>query len=109
MPNQAGEFKPDTMPDDMHIGILAYENEIPIGFCIAKVESEVHAIAEFYIIPVLRSEGLGSEFAIEIFNRYPGKWQVRQIEGADKARDFWRKAINSSTNNNFEEDPAQRS
>ncbi|NGX45982.1 MAG: hypothetical protein K940chlam2_01163 [Chlamydiae bacterium] len=60
-------------------------------------------ICEFYILPDFRERGIGEKFAHAVFNRFPGKWQVRQIEGADAARAFWRKVVGSYTSGNFEE------
>ena len=101
MPNKQGFFLLDTIPDDSHVGYLLYEKELPVGFCIADVNSAISDIAEFYIVPCLRLQNLGMRFAHAIFDKYPGAWQVRQIEGAVSACHFWRKVISFYTNNNF--------
>ena len=83
------------------MGYLFYDNSTPIGFCIKGISDGRHDIAEFYIIPTYRNNNLGEKMAIEIFRKFPGPWQVRQISGADKAKAFWRKTIKRFTNNNF--------
>ena len=83
---------------------LLYREGSPIGFCVKGEEQGVHDIYEFYIVPSQRGGGLGADFARYIFRNYPGKWQVRQIQGADKARDFWRSTISKFTGGNYQEE-----
>jgi len=84
--------------------ITGLSTAIILGFCIRNQIEKVSDLAEFYIMPVYRENGVGKRFAKAVFNRHPGLWQVCQIEGADKAKIFWRKVIGEYTNNNFEED-----
>lgn len=102
-PNANGEFEPDTLPNNQYQGYILYEKLIPIGFCITDVSQEPHDIAEFYIIPVKRKCNYGYELAKYVFTKYPGQWQVRQIEGAHVATAFWRKVITAITNDNYQE------
>jgi predicted acetyltransferase len=102
-PGPDGAFPLDTIVDDTHPGYILYDRTIPIGFCIKGTYDGHHDIAEFYIIPSYRSNNVGSNFAISIFSRYPGNWQVRQIDGAHLAIKFWRKVIGKFTNNLFSE------
>ncbi|MBA3581329.1 MAG: hypothetical protein H0W44_02635 [Gammaproteobacteria bacterium] len=103
-PDVNGMFSLDTDCDESHDGFLLYESDIPIGFAVKGRDSGRHDMAEFYIIPTVRRQGLGEEFAQAIFRHYPGKWQVRQIEGADLARTFWRRVIKDYTHNEFVEE-----
>jgi len=103
VPDQFGVFKIDTLPNFPYVGYLLYYQEIPIGICVANPESEIKDIAEFYIIPSMRKKNFGYQFAIMIFDLYPGKWQVRQIQGADHAIHFWRSVIGRYTKNQYEE------
>ena len=103
MPNEFGIFEPDTMPKSPYTGYLLYLKNIPIGFCIAKISEEINDIAEFYVIPAMRKNKFGCNFAISIFDTHPGKWQVREIAGADNAIAFWRKVITKFTNNEYKE------
>ncbi|MHB1949408.1 MAG: GNAT family N-acetyltransferase [Gammaproteobacteria bacterium] len=103
MPNEFGIFEPDTMPSSPYTGYLLYYKNIPIGFCVAKINKEINDIAEFYIIPAMRKQKFGCGFAMSIFDRHPGKWQVREIAGADSAISFWRKVIKKFTHNEYQE------
>lgn len=102
-PQSNGLFLLDTPINQEHPSYLLYDQTSPIGFCIKGVQEARHDIAEFYVVPSYRSKGIGRHFAAEIFKKYPGPWQVRQIDGADKAILFWRSAIQVFTNNNFTE------
>ena len=102
IPSKEGVFPLDVDLRETD-NFLLYEENVPIGFCVKGVSSERHDIYEFYIVPSKRGTKLGREFAKEIFRRYSGEWQVRQIEGANKAISFWRKAIGEFTNEKFEE------
>jgi len=103
VPDESGLFKVQTTIDQYHSGYLVYDNIIPVGF-VVFTEGEVNDVAEFYIIPSRRHKGFGKELAHYTFKRHPGKWQVRQIEGAAKATAFWRKTIEQFTNGKFHED-----
>jgi predicted acetyltransferase len=101
LPNESGIFELDTMPSDKYIGYLLYKSNIPIGFCLIEKSEEGNDIAEFYIVPSMRKNKFGYCLAATVFNMHPGNWQVRQIEGAESAKAFWRKVINEFTQNNF--------
>lgn len=103
LPNELGLFEIDTLPCKPYIGYLLYYQKKPVGFCIADIESEIKDVAEFYIIPVMRKKNLGYQLASMIFDTYPGRWQVRQIEGAIDAIKFWQSVIRKYTQNQYEE------
>ena len=103
-PNAKGLFEVDTILSRVNKGYLLYDKLIPIGFAIKGSMDNIHDIAEFYIVPSYRNQNLGKKFAHNIFDKYIGKWQVRQIEGAHKAKIFWRKTIDEYTRGKFVED-----
>ncbi len=84
-------------------GFYWKEEDKILGFCIKGFEGEVADILEFYILPLYRRRGQGSRFACAVFATFSGTWQVRQIEGADEARAFWRSVIDRYTSGNFVE------
>lgn len=102
-PNELGIFEPDTLPQGSYTGHLLYYKKTPIGFCVTNLENEVKDISEFYIIPNMRKRNFGQFLAMTTFDKYPGKWQVRQIEGAFGAIKFWRKVIEKYINGNYHE------
>ncbi len=100
--NEDGTFNLDV---DLHKtdNFLLCESEEIIGFCVKGMSGGRHDIYEFYVIPSKRHKKVGRTFVQEIFKKYKGVWQVRQIEGADQATSFWRKAIGEFTENNYQE------
>lgn len=100
-PLSNGLYALDTNWDSDHPAFLLFDNEIPIGFCIKATVDFRHDISEFYVIPTYRSKGVAKFFAFEIFKKYAGDWQVRQIQGADQAVIFWRTIINEFTSGHF--------
>jgi len=74
-----------------------------VGFTIIRHLENVNDVAEFYIIPSYRKRGAGEAMAQALFEIYPGNWQVKQIDGADGAKSFWRRVIGRFTSGDFEE------
>ncbi len=64
---------------------------------------EGKTISEFYVKKEFRKNGIGSEAARQIFLKWPGKWENRQIRENPKAHAFWLKFISEFTNNDFKE------
>ena len=61
---------------------------------------EGHSIAEYLVIPKYRRNKIGKKVAFEIFNKYPGNWEVKPSYNSEKAYLFWKKTIEEYTNNN---------
>jgi len=88
-PNGDGLYR-ITWPDETHEAYLAYDEAgSPLGFAVVDVGRDIYDVAEFYVIPALRKQHVGRRMAELLFDRYPGSWQVRQIEGAEAAYRFW--------------------
>ena len=78
------------------------------GFAFVRAGSP-HDMAEFFVMRKYRRSGVGTTLAREVFARFPGEWQVRQMTSNPTATAFWRRAIPVD----FEEDtldhgPVQR-
>ena len=67
-----------------------------------KFNKDGKCIAEFLIMPRFRRNHIGKKVAMEIFNMYPGWWEVEPIENSESAYKFWKKTIEEHTLNNFE-------
>ena len=50
-------------------------------------------LAEFFVMRKYRRHGVGTFLARELFSRFPGAWQVRQMASNSAATAFWRRAI----------------
>lgn len=104
-PNKNGIFELDTEIGDNVKGFLLYIEESPAGFiAVLEKEREGFEICEFYIVPSFRGNSWGSEFAHAIWKNFPGKWQVKQLEDAKYATEFWHKVIASYSVAEYTED-----
>jgi predicted acetyltransferase len=52
-----------------------------------------HDMNEFFVMRKYRRDGIGTAFARELFGRFPGDWQVRQVRANEPAVAFWHRAI----------------
>jgi predicted acetyltransferase len=55
-----------------------------------------HDVTEFFIMRKFRRPGVGKRAAAGLFQRYPGRWTVRQQVSNPAATAFWRTAIRYS-------------
>jgi predicted acetyltransferase len=69
----------------------------------AVADGEVMDVAEFFVMRKYRGHGVGAEAARRAFDRFPGRWEVREIAANLPAQAFWRNVIGAYTNGHFEE------
>jgi predicted acetyltransferase len=60
-------------------------------------------IAEFYVKKEFRRQSVGKTAAFNLFNLFPGKWEIRELKENTEARKFWTKIIAEYTNNRYQE------
>lgn len=68
-----------------------------------KVEDNYYYMSEFFIMKRYRGKNIGKEVAFQIFNLFPGVWEIAEMKTNIPAQVFWRKIINQYTTGNFEE------
>jgi len=61
------------------------------------------SIAEFFVMGRYRRKGVGKRVAFDIFDRFRGKWEVREIQDNDAGQKFWRSVIGEYTGGLFTE------
>ena len=80
-------------------------NDEYLGFAMVnqnlKFTKAGKCIAEFLILPKYRRCHLGKRVAYEIFNKFPGDWEVQPMENNPIAYAFWKHIINEYTNGNY--------
>lgn len=62
------------------------------GFALVRAGTP-HDMAEFFVMRKYRRRGVGTVLAREVFARFPGEWQVRQMASNAAATVFWTRAI----------------
>jgi len=79
------------------------------GFAIVDMRSRltgdesVHDMAEFFVARTSRRRGVGAAAAVALFDRFPGRWEVRQADRNTAALAFWRAIIGRNTAGRFDE------
>lgn len=56
-------------------------------------DASVRDLAEFFIARGYRGRGIGTKVAHNVWERFPGKWEVRVIGRNRGAKDFWERAV----------------
>lgn len=60
-------------------------------------------MAEFFIMGAAQGQGVGERVAVLLFEMFPGRWEVLQLNQNVNAQAFWRKVIGRYTNGQYEE------
>lgn len=69
----------------------------------------INDMAEFFVMRKYRRHGVGRQAARQVFEMFPGEWQVRQVHGNDAATAFWRSVLPDGYQESLtEEGPVQR-
>ncbi len=103
------EYFDSYFSDDDRFPFLIYVDYHLAGFvlvnshtCLPENDS-AKSIAEFFIMRNYRRQGIGRQVAFQIFDKFPGKWEVHETKHNLPAHAFWRTAIGEYTNGNFTE------
>lgn len=78
----------------------------PAGFVLVRTPPNTdgeNRIAEFFVMRKYRRTGIGRFAAHQVFDMFPGEWQVTQFESNLTARSFWERIIGEYTNGNYEQ------
>jgi predicted acetyltransferase len=87
-----------------HAFFIKYQEEhVGLALIAEGTASEPSIVEQFFIIRKYMGRGFGKEAAVQLFDRFPGKWRVWQIKKNEPARAFWRKVISCCTNGNYTE------
>lgn len=104
MPYSNGRYQAallDEFPSADGAGYIAWRphpksaEEAPIGFAIIRGLTDARrSIAGFWVSPVLRREGVGTQFAQLILSRHEGPWTIAFQHDNRAAGAFWRNVAN---------------
>jgi predicted acetyltransferase len=82
----------------------------PAGFALVSDHSVlqgeaagVRTVRDLFVLRRYRRSGVGERLALDIFRRYPGRWEVRQEASNEPAQAFWRTVIGRYTAGRFVE------
>ncbi|WP_028117560.1 GNAT family N-acetyltransferase [Ferrimonas senticii] len=104
-PQADGRFALDTELGGNVAGYLLYVDGVPAGHtAIASHGDGQFEVCDFYVVPYFRQNRLGQTFAAAIFAMHGGRWQIKQVAGADRAIAFWQATIGDYTGGHFKQD-----
>ena len=77
------------------------------GFALVSQHTHIagdgYSIAEFFILRKYRRQRIGKVVAFQVFDLFPGRWEVKQTEANIVAQQFWQNVIREYTAGQFEE------
>jgi len=86
--------------------LIRVDNEIA-GFAlinkIARLPNTDWNMGEFFIVGKFQGKGIGKRVAFELFDKFPGQWEVMQMPPNTPAIKFWKKVIADYSHNQFDE------
>jgi predicted acetyltransferase len=94
--------------DGRYHAFLIEEDGKVAGFAIVDSrsrfsEDETWDMNQFFVLRRYRRRGVGRWAAVELFTRFPGRWEVREAARNTPARDFWRRVIGDFSGGTFDE------
>jgi predicted acetyltransferase len=113
--NDAGEdgrfgygYLPDYFTDPRRHAFLVRVEGRYAGFALVRQldrDGEVVAdMAEFFIMRRYRRHGAGEIVAHQMFDMFPGPWELRVMRMNEPAQAFWRRAVRDYAGNAFSEE-----
>jgi predicted acetyltransferase len=116
-PNLAGLFGEDDLDGcwtrpHIHPFLVAVDENWS-GFALVTTMEHSHLthtanavdMSEFFIMGYQQKKGVGEYVATQLFDMFPGKWEVYQLTQNVNAQAFWRKVIGRYTNGQYQEFP----
>jgi len=76
-------------------------------YCYVVKEHGTKSIAEFFVMRKYRRKGIGKAVAVQVFDRFPGKWEVIQHGENEPSKIFWESVIREYTNGNYQLEKAK--
>jgi predicted acetyltransferase len=64
------------------------------------------SMAEFFVLRRYRRRGVGRAAARDLFDRFPGRWEVGELHANTAAIRFWRRVIGEYTGGRYSEEGA---
>jgi predicted acetyltransferase len=119
--NYAGRYTEDDLDEiwhkpERHTFLVKIDNELG-GFAIVDYGApgkywnapDAVIMVEFFIMAAFQGKGVAEQVAIRLFDMYPGKWEVFELEKNARAQRFWRRTIALYTNGQYREIPSSNS
>ena len=98
MPNAEGLYKAGRLPgyfDDPGCdGFMISHDAAHAGFAfVTGVDGELRHMGDFFVVRAARRHRVGYRVARELFDRYPGPWEIGFQGSNSGAPEFWRRVV----------------
>ncbi|MNH77449.1 hypothetical protein D3C73_297450 [compost metagenome] len=94
--------------DDKYIPYLFRVGSCTAGFALVEAlhgkRNADSYMTEFFVLKKYRKLGVGKAAAIQLFEKYRGRWLISQLSSNIPAQMFWRTIIKEYTNDHYEEE-----
>jgi predicted acetyltransferase len=98
-PDMSKYWQPDCYPF-----IIRVDDKLA-GFALINKVGSIPNIdwnmGEFFIVAKFQGKGIGRQAAFEIFNKFPGYWEIMQMPPNLPAIKFWKRIVAEYSNNQF--------
>ena len=71
-------------------------------YCYVLKDAGARSVSEFFVMRKYRRKGVGQFVACQVFDKFPGKWEVIQHEDNEPSKVFWGKVIGEYTTEDFQ-------
>lgn len=93
---------PSYWQDPDKLAFLVKMNDELAGFILMQQKPHL-MLNEFFILRPFQQQGLGKQTAFELFNRFPGTWELMVMCENLSAYHFWKHILSEYTGNQFSE------
>jgi predicted acetyltransferase len=91
--------------DEDRFAFFVRAREQIAGFALVRrLSGDSYQMAEFFVLRSFRRRGIGEAAARQLFARFPGNWEVPQLERNAPAQAFWRRVIGDYTGGKYTEE-----
>ena len=109
MPNDEGLYKPGRLPtyfdDPDRCGYLISYRDAPAGFAFVQgLSGETRMIGDFFVVRAARRHCVGYDVVKELFERYPGGWEIGFQGGNAGAPELWRRVVSDTVGTGWREE-----
>lgn len=101
------DFKNYFEEPDRYAFLVRVENEIAGFVLINKVGTSADVdwnVGEFFILAKFQGKSIGTQVAMQVWDQFPGVWEVSVIPENNKALRFWRRSIVQYSQGHYSED-----
>jgi predicted acetyltransferase len=109
LPNGEGLYKAGRLPgyfdDADRSGYLISLEDAPAGFAFVQgLSGQTRMIGDFFVVRAVRRQGVGYRVVKELFERYPGRWEIGFQAGNAGAPEFWRRVVSDAVGTAWSEE-----